>query len=92
MRTHRVVTFPRAAPVTGLWYSKLFPNSRVRNSNYGRVLITLSLLLTLRPLCCVSVHFACHFLTLSEDVQLLWTSFHFSFPYDRFGCVKALNF
>ena len=82
---------PRSCKSSGRLYVWKQMN-RVRNSNYGRVLITLSLLLTLRPLCCVSVHFACHFLTLSEYVQLLWTSFHFSFPYDRFGCIKALNF
>lgn len=92
MRTQRAVTFSSAATFTGLWCSKLFNNSRLRHSNYGRVLITLSLLLRLRPLCYVSFHFACHFLTLSKCAQLLWRAFLLSFPYDRFGHIKALNF
>lgn len=91
MHKHKVVTLTRATTFTGLQCPKLYNNSRLRNSNYTRVLIMPSLSFMLWPLCYVSFHFACRFLTLSACMQLLQRSFQL-FPYDRFGHMKALSF
>lgn len=88
MHKLKVVTLTRATTFTRLQCPKLFNNSRLRSSNYRRVLIMPSLSFMVWPLCYVSFHFACRFLTLSVCMQLLQRSFQL-FPCDRFGHIKA---